>query len=276
MAYSTELSCTACNNENTTKVCESNGYDLISCDNCRLVFAPQAIHESPVDYDGLYVEDGLYANKLMAVPNRSSRDFPRAIRKGLREISSLRPATLLEIGSGNGDFLSLIEEMGVECAGVESSRNAVEIARKRLEGPVEHGLFSSGMFADRTFDVICTWEVLEHVHDLQGFVSCIFDRLRPGGYLFMCTPNYESRWMWNDLSNDPRSAPPVHVTFWNRNTLQRFLDSVFEENLVQSFSVPQNAARRSGKTLAEVRVVADSIFRPSQRKTLYSRSRKPA
>ena len=43
-----------------------------------------------------------------------------------------------------------------------------------------------------TFDAITMWHVLEHVHDLHGYMKKLKSLLKPGGKLFIAVPNYTS------------------------------------------------------------------------------------
>ncbi len=41
-----------------------------------------------------------------------------------------------------------------------------------------------------SFDAVTMWHVLEHVHDLHGYINQIKSLLKPGGKLFIAVPNY--------------------------------------------------------------------------------------
>ena len=43
-----------------------------------------------------------------------------------------------------------------------------------------------------TFDAITLWHVLEHVHDLQGYITKLKLLLKENGKLFIAVPNYTS------------------------------------------------------------------------------------
>ena len=99
--------------------------------------------------------------------------------------------SLLDIGCGNGNFLSLAAEVGWKVSGVDPDPKALNIARSHgyevFQGGIEqlHG-------SNELFDVITMNHVIEHVHDPVDFVRSAYRLLKPGGILFIDTPNIES------------------------------------------------------------------------------------
>jgi SAM-dependent methyltransferase len=71
--------------------------------------------------------------------------------------------SLLDVGCGNGAFLSFLEARRPEiaAAGIEPSRAAV--GRKWCSSPIVMGDMSSLPFPDRSFDVVSSMAVLEHI-----------------------------------------------------------------------------------------------------------------
>jgi SAM-dependent methyltransferase len=71
--------------------------------------------------------------------------------------------SLLDVGCGNGAFLSLAEEMrpDILATGVEPSQPAID--KKWCSSSIVVGEITSLPFPDRSFDVVCSMAVLEHV-----------------------------------------------------------------------------------------------------------------
>ncbi len=275
-----QSSCVGCGAAGVDLAKQVNGYDVLRCCACGLRFVPPQQLRDGLDYDTLYRPDGVYvshiSDSLALMAGRKSKPV-RARRIALRQIAGTGPQTLLDVGCGVGAFLHLVQELGVKVWGTDLSRNALQLAERLVGCPLYCGVLSPEAFPDTRFDAISTWEVLEHVADVTGFLGSIYDRLNPGGIVYMSTPNYDSRWMWNDLDRDPRSSPPLHVTFWNSTGLERHLHRAgFRDIRVRALSVPLTSAVRSGVPFAKWIVVADTLLRRSQRRTLLATGVKPS
>lgn len=120
------------------------------------------------------------------------------------------PGRLLDVGCGNGVFLLRARDAGWQVEGLEPDPAAASAAR--WSGlTVTQGTLAT--FAPmEQFDVITASHVIEHVHDPRRFLEQIFALLRPGGQVWLATPNALSlgrRWYgsyWRGLE------PPRHMT----------------------------------------------------------------
>lgn len=68
------------------------------------------------------------------------------------------------------------------------------------------------------YDVVCAFQVLEHVADPLAFVTAAREWLAPGGRLFLGVPNRES--YLAGLRDFPLDLPPHHVTRWSGQALE--------------------------------------------------------
>ena len=271
--------CPACGSTSTRngtlRVAE---FDIVKCGGCGLRFVPER-QITNVNYDELYQEQGDYAHHVGEIAAMKAGKLPvfsRARRLALQHIEKTKPGSVLEIGCGVGNFLAWIQSFGIRGYGVDASANAIELARQHLSFPLHCGRFDESVFPGANFDAICTWEVIEHIHDVKSFTAGIFRRLNPGGCLMLSTPNYGSSWMLRDVPADPRSRPPVHVTFWDSPSLHRHLSDIgFGRIEIRPVSIPRNAAKRSGPVLGEIRSVLSAMLVPSQRQTLLAMAWKP-
>ncbi len=100
------------------------------------------------------------------------------------------PGRLLDVGCGTGVFLDLAQERGWDVAGTEFSAYAVKAAEaRRLK--VFKGEVWEAKFPAEAFDVITCWHVIEHVADPTRVTEEISRIMRPGGWLFLATPNLD-------------------------------------------------------------------------------------
>jgi len=106
------------------------------------------------------------------------RYLPRASRPGLR---------VLDIGCGNGAWLDLAKSAGWEFSGVEP--DPVAIAQGRSRDLDVRPSLADFKAESASFDYITLSHVIEHVHDPAATLHTCYKLLRPGGGIFVDTPN---------------------------------------------------------------------------------------
>ena len=120
------------------------------------------------------------------VAQRFGRD-PRAARpfEGLR---------ILDIGCGGGLLCEPMARLGAEVVGADASATNVEVARLHaLEAGVsiDYRATTAEALAGQgeQFDVILNMEVVEHVADVDLYISKCSEMVKPGGIMFVATIN---------------------------------------------------------------------------------------
>ncbi|OCW58312.1 bifunctional 2-polyprenyl-6-hydroxyphenol methylase/3-demethylubiquinol 3-O-methyltransferase UbiG [Hoeflea olei] len=101
---------------------------------------------------------------------------------------------LLDIGCGGGLLCEPMARMGAEVLGADASRTNIEVAsiHARQSGvDVTYEAVTSEELAARgeKFDVVLNMEVVEHVSDVDLFLSSCADMVKPGGLMFVATIN---------------------------------------------------------------------------------------
>jgi SAM-dependent methyltransferase len=109
-------------------------------------------------------------------------------------LTGLAPRSAFEVGCGQGGFGARIADF-TAYTGVEPDEQSCSVARERIEplgGIVINGL-SDLVPAEGQFDVVCAFEVLEHLeHDADALADWLL-RVRPGGAVVVSVPAWPDR-----------------------------------------------------------------------------------
>lgn len=104
--------------------------------------------------------------------------------------------SILEIGCGGGAVGTRLAREH-DYLGVEPDGSSYTTAASRLadlgRGEVRHGLSYEVVEPDRRFDVVCAFEVLEHLEDEPAAVRGFAGHLVPGGHLMLSVPAFQER-----------------------------------------------------------------------------------
>jgi 2-polyprenyl-3-methyl-5-hydroxy-6-metoxy-1,4-benzoquinol methylase len=131
---------------------------------------------------------------------------------------------LLDVGCGDGAFMSAMREGGWDVLGVEPDREAARIARERRRLHVVTGTLEEASLPAHSMDAITMNHVIEHVPDPLASLKECRRILRFGGKLAIATPNVES--LGHRLSGVewPDLDPPRHLHLFSLRTLGAFVE----------------------------------------------------
>ncbi len=112
------------------------------------------------------------------------------LKRKLKLINSFNTKSkkVLDVGAGTGDFLKVCKMNSWEIFGSEPDSGARNIAAKKginLEKDLSK-------FQNQQFDVITLWHVLEHVENLQEYITTLKSLLTENGRLIIAVPNFKS------------------------------------------------------------------------------------
>ena len=106
-----------------------------------------------------------------------------------QEVQRLAPASILEVGCGLGSVGTRLAGLAPYTA-AEPDELSWSVAHERitpLGGEVLHG-YHSVLPADRTYDLVCAFEVLEHIDDDVAALGDWVTKIRPGGHILLSVP----------------------------------------------------------------------------------------
>lgn len=206
----------------------NDSFDVVSCVSCQFRFTNPKPSEETI---GKY-----YQSKDYISHTSSKKGFFNFVYHTVRNyqlykkeklISSFNNNTekaLLDFGSGTGEFLNFCKRKGWETLGVEPEAKAAALAKRNYDLNVNT---ISEFFKNTTekFDVITLWHVLEHVYDLEKYVSELTKKLNSNGLLVLGLPNsnsydaiyYKENWAAWDL--------PIHLYHFTKKDIKAIAKS---------------------------------------------------
>lgn len=127
---------------------------------------------------------------------------------------------VLDIGCGAAQFANYIPDASYH--GLEphcvSGGHSIPMETKILSEKVSwHAITYS-----QTYDVVCAFQVLEHIGDPRTFLAAALACLKPDGLLILGVPSAES--YITRIPNFVLNAPPHHITWWTNEALCHLAD----------------------------------------------------
>jgi SAM-dependent methyltransferase len=201
----------------------ANGWSLVRCNGCGLVFTSPRYTERYLQklYSDRYYERAS-GNLSMQVDEPSEDEY--LLAKTVMKICGIERKGLklrsLDIGCGGGRIVEAFQDSGWEAVGTDLSLKAVNAGIKR-------GLDLRVLDLDSPelgeFDLITGFHILEHVHSPRKFLSQCTKRLGSNGYLLIEVPDYGSRQASRMGSSWPYLYPDGHLYQLTIDTLSKYI-----------------------------------------------------
>ncbi|MDD2733784.1 MAG: class I SAM-dependent methyltransferase [Desulfuromonadaceae bacterium] len=134
-------------------------------------------------------------------------------------LERIKPSeVVLEIGCGKGGFLEKTQQKGINCFGLEMNRDAMRAAQERGLSVCGESIQVHMAKNRNRYDLVCVFQVLEHISEVGEFLSSCLEVLKPGGRLILSVPNNDAL-MFRLPEMLPINAPPHHMGLWGINAL---------------------------------------------------------
>lgn len=190
------MACILCGNANALIIRKSLRYRIrryvMRCCNCGLIFLKPRKHDLK-----RYYSDGEYRKRHSAVLGKrlSPKEnynifipFQKGRINRIRQI--LKPRMkVLEIGCSSGYFLSALKKYVSECIGIELNKDDARFVNDVFKIRTYTEPLEKTGLPLRYFDLICSFQVLEHLENPLRFLRIIKRYLKSNGYLYLELPN---------------------------------------------------------------------------------------
>lgn len=129
---------------------------------------------------------------------------------------------ILDVGCGVGYFLEEAKKRGWEVHGTEYTDKAIAICKAKGIN-MQQGKLNPALYQKEMFDIVTSFEVLEHINNPQEEMQNIRKLLRPGGLFYLTTPNFNAmeRYLLKEKYNVIQY--PEHLSYYTKKTLHYLL-----------------------------------------------------
>jgi 2-polyprenyl-3-methyl-5-hydroxy-6-metoxy-1,4-benzoquinol methylase len=228
-----QITCPICN---TPPSKSAKSQSIIPCQNCDTcwTFLPEEVDAA-----------SLYSDEVYAIVDNRKSIFERIIffeaEKILKKARKINrnAQSVLDFGSGKGQFLAVAKKMGWTGLGIETAQKRADFAKRNYGVQVQGELYFGGKIGAGNFDLITLNHVLEHLPEPLDLVkSLVEENLSPKGLIYIEVPRADSwqaqvagkNWMHWDI--------PRHLTHWSAKGLKDQMRKIeFEIVEKRSFSV---------------------------------------
>lgn len=161
-------------------------YRLVKCRSCGLVRSDPAA--DPGRIATIYSESSFdYGDEIGNLTATYGR-YLRALER-----FEVQRGSLLEIGCGNGFFLQEALRQGyADVRGIEPGADAVSRADPAIRPRIVADVIRPGLFEAERFDVICLFQVLDHLPDPAAVLDECYTVLKPNGLILCLNHNVDA------------------------------------------------------------------------------------
>ena len=196
---------------------------IATCNDCGVSFQPVVPNPRRLAEWYEYMGSPATGTDYIGSQATGTSFLDRRLARTLRALEPFRrTGRLLEVGPGAGDFLNAAQARGWDTHAAEISPTCCRQLEPILGDRLFEGELPSAPFQHGSFDVVVLIEVLEHLANPADYVRAVARLLRPGGCLYLTTPNLRgaSGRLWGFRW---RVVGDEHLTYFDRSSITRLL-----------------------------------------------------
>ncbi|MFY0628605.1 MAG: class I SAM-dependent methyltransferase [Reichenbachiella sp.] len=137
-------------------------------------------------------------------------------------------SNILNTGIATGQTTRMLEKYG-RVTSLEYDKDCCEYLRKTMKIDVIEGSLTDLPFLDQSFDLVCAFDVIEHIEDDYQALNEIRRVLKKSGFALITVPAFQFLWSEHDVINQ-------HYRRYNANDLKKRINSGMEIQYLSYFN----------------------------------------
>jgi 2-polyprenyl-3-methyl-5-hydroxy-6-metoxy-1,4-benzoquinol methylase len=212
------------------------------CNNCEIKFAYSSNNKHKINYDKIqnehfgykrHVADNKWVKSIFnnknqnfcineisnfLISNTMDQRYVQAVKIANLAYAKKKQLKILEIGCNLGYVGALFIKQKHNYIGIDIQKNAIKEARKNY-GNFFYNIAFEDLYKkikNQKFDLICSFEVIEHLKNPLEFIQIIIKNLKTNGEAILSTPNgnYINKNTWHS------ELPPIHFSLFKEKTFK--------------------------------------------------------
>lgn len=110
------------------------------------------------------------------------------------------PLKIINVGVATGATSEMLAAFG-QVTSIEYEQACIDFTKTKINIDIEFGTILDIQYPDETFDLVCAFDVIEHVENDQKAASELSRICKPGGHVFITVPAFMSIWSHHDVIN---------------------------------------------------------------------------
>ncbi len=242
--------CLICSSENLILLEKYKSAHLCKCNSCGFIFSKKIPTEIELEdfYNGYGRAD--YLSPITIKRYNELLDRFEKFRK---------TGKIIDVGCGIGYFLETAKSRGWEVYGTEYTNEAIQICKNKGI-KISKGKLNSENYNPESFDIITSFEVLEHINNPLEEIDNFSKILRIGGLVYLTTPNFNSFLRYKLKEKYDVITYPEHLSYYTHKTLNNlFKTSNFNKLKFESTGISITKFKTKKGDVSEGTISKDSM-----------------
>jgi SAM-dependent methyltransferase len=208
---------------------EKNGFTFVTCKKCGTLFTNPRPTVEQINQFYAKSDSGKFFTEHFFMPfaeARREKIFQPRVKRIIKMFPQYSKGRIGDIGAGHGIFLEELQKKWSEAdlIAIEPSQDMIKICNEKKLHTINKMFEDIEIMEEERFDLLCSFELFEHLCGPKTFLEKCNSVLKPNGHLFMTTlsgKGFDIQILWKHHKN---VNPPVHLNFFNPGSVQILLE----------------------------------------------------